>query len=121
MTFNETEIIISINIRSLSEKTTTFITFIEITEIIENFPDISDIDIANANDANIILKNIENALFESITVEFPPVRRFTRHRKAIFKIIKINIMATNIMEIAETSIISVNEKKTRKKIIYRKL
>jgi hypothetical protein len=49
MTFNEAEIAIFMNVRSLSEKTTTLITSTKITEIIEiieNAPDISDTDIA---------------------------------------------------------------------------
>jgi hypothetical protein len=112
--FNEAEMIISINIRSLFEETTTFTTFIEIIVIIENASNISDADIADINDINIIFENIENTFFENIIVESAPVRRFIRHRKAIFKAVEANIMAVNVIGIAETSIISINEEKSEK-------
>jgi hypothetical protein len=112
--FNEAEMAISMNIRSLSEKATTLTTSIEITEIIENAPNISDADIANINDINITLENIENAPFKSIIVEPAPIRRSTRYRKAIFKIVRTNIMAINVMRVAETPIISINNKKSEK-------
>jgi hypothetical protein len=121
ITFNEIEIATFINIRNLLEETITLTTSTEITEIIENIPDISDAEIADINDINIILENIENMFFENITVEPAPVRRSIRHKKAIFKIIKINVVTANIIEIAEASIISADEKKNEKKIIYRKL
>jgi hypothetical protein len=102
------------------------ITFIKITEIIDNVPNISDTNIANINDINIIFENIENAFFENIIIESAPVRRSIRYRKAIFKIIKINIMAANIMEIAEAPIISVDKGESEKedylpKVIIAKL
>jgi hypothetical protein len=112
ITFNETEIAIFINIRNLPKKATTLITFTEITEIIENIPNISDIDIADINDINIIFENIENTFFENIIVEPAPVRRSTRHRKAIFKVIEINVVIINIVGIAEASIIFTNEKES---------
>jgi hypothetical protein len=109
ITFNEIEIATSINIRSFPEKATTFTTFIEITEIIEKIPDISDADIADANNINTIFENIENAPFKNIIIESAPVRRFTRYRKIIFKIIRVNIIAANAIGIAEASIISADE------------
>jgi hypothetical protein len=72
-------------------------------------------DIADINDINIIFENIENAFFENIIIESAPVRKFTRHRKAIFKVIEVNTMAINIMEIAEASTISTNEKESEEK------
>jgi hypothetical protein len=129
ITFNEIEIIISINIRNFSEEITTFITFteiIEIIEIIEKTSNINDADIANINDINIIFENIENAFFENITIESASIRKFTRYRKAIFKIVKINTMAVNIIEIAEASIIFIDKEESEKedylsKIIIAKL
>jgi hypothetical protein len=114
MIFNEIEMVISINVRSFPEKVTIFITFIEITEIIENIPNISDADIADANDINIILENIENASFESIIVESALIRRSTRHMKVIFKIMGANAVVINVMEVAEASIISADEKESEK-------
>jgi Mg2+ and Co2+ transporter CorA len=115
ITFNETEITIFINIRSLFKKTTTLTTFTETTKIIENAPDISDTDIADINDINITLENIEDALFENIIVESAPVRRSIRHRKAIFKAVRINIMAANAMGVAEALTISADEGESEKK------
>jgi hypothetical protein len=112
--FNEIEIAIFINVRSLSKEATTLTIFTEITEIIEKIPDISDADIANANDINTILENIENTLSENIIVEPAPVRRSIRHRKATFKTVEINIMAANTMEIAEAPIISADEGESEK-------
>jgi hypothetical protein len=110
--FNETEMAISINIRSLFEETTTLTIFTEITKIIEKISNISDADIADINDINIIFENIENAPFENIIVEPAPVRRSIRYRKAIFKAVETNIMAANIMGIAEAPIISANKKES---------
>jgi hypothetical protein len=110
MTFNEIEMAISINIRSLSQETTTLITSTEITEIIEiieNVPNANDIDIADINDINTIFENIENAPFESITVESAPVRRSTRHRKATFKVI-----GANAVRAAEAPTISTDEEES---------
>jgi hypothetical protein len=115
ITFNEAEMAISINVRSLPEKTTTLTTFTEITEIIENVPDTSDTDIAKTNNANITFENIENAPFKNIIIEPAPVRKSIQYRKIIFKIIEINAIAANIIEIAETPIISINEKESEKK------
>jgi hypothetical protein len=115
VTFNEIEITISINIRNLSEKITILIIFIEIIEIIENAPNISDTDIANANDINIIFENIENTFFKNIIIESAPVRKSIRHRKAIFKTVKANIVTANIVGIAETSIISADEGESEEK------
>jgi hypothetical protein len=117
---------ISINIRNFPKKAIMFIIFTEITEIIENVPNISDADIADTNDVNVILENIENALFKNITVESAPIRRSIRHRKAIFKIMEVNVMAANIMGIAEAFIISANKEESEKenylpKIIIAKL
>jgi hypothetical protein len=112
VTFNEAEIAISMNVRNLSEEITMFITFTEIIEIIEKAPDISDIDIADANDINIIFENIEDALFENITVEPASVRRFTRHKKAIFKAVGANVMAANAIGIAEASTISADKEES---------
>jgi hypothetical protein len=109
MTFNEAEMATSINIRSLPQKATTLTTSTETTEtieIIENAPD--------ANDVNIIHENIENAPLESITVEPAPVRRSTRHRKAIFKAIGANTVAANAVEVAETPTISADKKESEK-------
>jgi DNA-binding XRE family transcriptional regulator len=106
---------ISINIRNFPEEITMFIIFIKITEIIEKIPDISDTDIADVNDINIIFENIENAFFENITIESAPIRRFIQHRKAIFKIMGINVMAANAVGVAKTSIISINEKENEEK------
>jgi hypothetical protein len=114
MTFNETEIATSINIRSLSEKATTFIIFIEIIEIIQKIPDISDIDIADTNDANIIFENIENALFENIIIELALIRRSTRHRKAIFKAVRVNAVAVNVVEVAEAPTTPTDEGESEK-------
>jgi hypothetical protein len=108
ITFNEAVIVTSMNVRSFSEKTTTFTTFTEITEIIENASNINDADIANINDTNIIFENIENTPFENITVEPAPVRRSTRYRKATFKIVEINTVVINIVEVAEAPTISTN-------------
>jgi hypothetical protein len=99
----------------------TLITFTEIIEIIENASDISDTDIANTNNINIIFENIENALFENIIIKAAPIRRSIRYRKAIFKIMETNIMAVNAVGIAEISIISADEGESEKKIIYRRL
>jgi ribosomal protein S8E len=115
VTFNEAEMAIFINIRSLPEEATTLITFIEIIKIIEKIPNISDTDIADTNDTNIIFENIENALFENIIVEPAPVRKSTRHRKAIFKIMEANIMTANTMEVAKAPIISADEKESEEK------
>jgi hypothetical protein len=117
--FNETEIAISINIRSFLKKIITFITFIETIEIIENASNISDIDIADINDINIIFENIENAPFKNIIVEPASVRRSIRHRKAIFKAIRANIVAANIMGIAEASIISADERESVTGMVHR--
>jgi hypothetical protein len=114
ITFNETEIATSINIRNLSEKTTTLITFTETTEIIENAPNINDIDIADINDANTIFENIENTFFENITVEPAPIRKSTRHRKAIFKIIGANTVTINVVGVAEAPTISADEEESKK-------
>jgi hypothetical protein len=108
MTFNEAEIAIFMNMRSLFQKITTSIIF---TEIIE--------DIADVNDINIILENIEDAFLENIIIESAPVRRFTRYRKAIFKIIganavRANVIKINIMRAAEASIIFADEKESEK-------
>jgi hypothetical protein len=114
MTFNETEIATSMNVRSLSQKITTLTTSTEITEItkiteiIEKVPDINDADIADANDANIIFENIENAPLESI-VESAPVRRSIRHRKATFKAV-----GTNAVGAAEAPSISADEEESEK-------
>jgi hypothetical protein len=118
--FNKAEMATSINIRSLPEKATTLTTSTEITKIIEKIPDINDTDIANTNDINIIFENIENTPFKNITVESTPIRRSIRHRKAIFKIIGINIITVNIItvniiEISETPTISADEKESEKK------
>jgi hypothetical protein len=113
--FNKAEMETSINIRSLPEKATTLTTSTEITKIIEKIPDINDTDIANTNDINIIFENIENTPFKNIIIEPAPIRRSIRHRKAIFKIIEINIMTANIIEIAETPTISADEGKSEKK------
>jgi hypothetical protein len=115
MTFNEIKIVISINIRSFSKEITTLTTFIEITEIIENVPDISDTDIADANNTNIIFENIENTSFKNIIVEPALIRRSIRYRKAIFKIIEANAIAVNIVRIAEAPIISADEEESEKK------
>jgi hypothetical protein len=112
--FNKAEMATSMNIRSLPEKTTTPTTFTEITEIIEKIPNISDADIADVNDINIIFENIENTPFENITVEPASIRRSTRYRKAIFKIMEINTVAVNIVGIAEISIIFANEGESEK-------
>jgi hypothetical protein len=109
ITFSEAEMAIFINVRNLSKKATTLITFIEITEIIENAPNISDADIANTNNINIIFENIENAPFKNITVEPAPVRRSTRHRKATFKTVRANTVIINVVGIAETPTISADE------------
>jgi hypothetical protein len=109
ITFNETEMAISINIRSFPKKITTFITFIKITEIIENAPNISDADIANINDINIIFENIEDTYFENIIIEPAPVRRSTRNRKAIFKAVGANAMAANAVGVAEAPTTSADE------------
>jgi hypothetical protein len=93
ITFNETEIATSIN-------------------IIEKASDISNADIADVNDTNIIFENIENTPFENITVEPAPVRRSIRYRKAIFKIVEANAMTANVVEVAETSIISADERES---------
>jgi hypothetical protein len=106
---------IFMNIRNLFEKITMFTTFIEIIKIIEKIPNINDINIADINNANIILENIEDALFENIIVESAPVRRSIRYRKAIFKIIEINIMIINIIGIAEASTIFVNKEESEEK------
>jgi hypothetical protein len=124
ITFNETEMAISINIRSLPKKAIMFITSIKITEIIENAPNANDINIADINDINTILENIENASFKNITIEPASIRRSMRYRKAIFKIMEANIMGINIMEInimeiniigiAEAFIISTDKKESEK-------
>jgi hypothetical protein len=101
VTFNEAVMATSMNVRSLPEKATTFTTSTETTEIIEKAPDTSDADIADANDANTTLENIEDAPFESITVEPAPVRRSTRHRKATFKAVGTNAAAANAVGAAE--------------------
>jgi hypothetical protein len=118
MTFNETEIAVSINIRNFLKKTIIFITSTEITGIIEGIADI--------NDANITLENIENTPFENVIIEPAPVRKSIRHRKATFKAVKTNAIAANTVGIAETSIISANKKESEKedylsKIIIAKL
>jgi hypothetical protein len=115
--FNEAEMTISINIRSLPEKATIFTTSTKstkTTEIIENIPNVSDTDIADTNDANIIFENIEDAPFENITIESALVRRSIRHRKATFKVIGVNAVAANTIGVAETFIISANKKKSEK-------
>jgi hypothetical protein len=104
--------IIFINIRSLPKETTTLITFTEITEIIEKIPNISDADIADANDINIIFENIEDTSFENIIIESAPVRRSTRHRKAIFKAVRANAMTANAVEIAEAPTTPTNERES---------
>jgi hypothetical protein len=109
VTFNEAEMAISINIRNFLKEITTLITFIKITEIIEKASDISDADIADVNDINIILENIENAPFENIIIESAPVRRSTRHRKAIFKVVGANAMAANAVGVAEAPTTSADE------------
>jgi hypothetical protein len=114
MTFNETEITTSINIQSLSEKATTLTTSTEITEIIEKIPDINDADIADANDANTTFENIENASFESNTIEPAPVRRSTRHKKATFKTVRVNAVIINAVEVAEAPTTPTDEKESEK-------
>jgi hypothetical protein len=109
ITFNEAEIVISINIRSFPKEITTSIIFIEITEIIEKISDISDIDIADTNDINIIFENIENAFFKNIIMESALICRSIRYRKAIFKTVKANTVAVNVMGVAEALTISANE------------
>jgi hypothetical protein len=120
ITFNETEMAIFINIRSLSEETITLTTFTEIIEIIE--------DIADANGTNIISEYVKDAIdgsshrsaylfFESITVEPASVRRFIRHRKAISKAVGVNAVEINTMKVnavgaAETPIIFADEEES---------
>jgi hypothetical protein len=112
MMFNETDIITSINIRSLLKKATTLITSTETTKIIENAPNISNTDIADTNDTNTILKNIENTLFENITIEPASIRRSTRHKKATFKAIGANVITANTVGIAEAPATPANERKS---------
>jgi hypothetical protein len=119
VTFNETEMATSINIRSFPQEIITLTTSTDTTEIIENIPNASDTDIADTNDANITLENIKNAPFENITVEPAPVRRSTRHRKAIFKTIETNAveanaMGANTIKAAETPTTSANEEESEK-------
>jgi hypothetical protein len=121
ITFHETEIAISMNIRSLPKEATTLITSIEIIKIIENIPNASDADIADANDINTIFENIENALFENIIIEPAPVRKYIRHRKTIFKAIRANIMIINIMRAAEAPIISADENENEEKNYNRQI
>src|SRR5213592_501664 len=80
--------VISMNVRSLSQKTTTFITFTTTTA-------------TNANDANTTPENAKNAPSESITVDPAPVRRSTRHRKATFKAVGANTTVANAVGAAE--------------------
>jgi hypothetical protein len=115
VTFNEAEMATSMNIRSLPEEATTLITSTETTEIIENAPNTSDADIADVNDANNTLENIEDAPFESITVDPAPVRRSTRHRKATFKAVGANAVAVNAMGVAEAPTTSADEGESEKK------
>jgi hypothetical protein len=116
VTFNETEMAISMNIRSLPQKTITLTTSTkstkttEITEIIENASNTNDTDIADTNDANTIFENIENMPFENITVEPAPVRRSIRYRKATFKAIGANTITANVIGATETPTISADEK-----------
>jgi hypothetical protein len=110
ITFNETEIATSINIRSLPQEATTFTTSTEITEITTN--------------ANTNLNNAEKAFSENIIINLKFIRKLIRHRKIIFKIMKINIIKqtavraniikeiavkTYIMKVTKALIISINE------------
>jgi hypothetical protein len=108
----------SINIRSFPEKITTLITFTEITkitEIIEKTSNISDADIADTNDINTIFENIEDAPFENITVEPAPIRKSTRHRKAIFKIMGANAITANAIGVAEAPTTSADKEENEEK------
>jgi hypothetical protein len=125
ITFNEAEIAISINIRSLPHETATLTTSTETTEItktteiIENAPNANDTDIADINDTNTILENIKNAFLENIIIEPAPVRRSIRHKKTTFKTVETNIIRANTIEanaikVAEASTTPINEKKSEK-------
>jgi hypothetical protein len=94
ITFNETEITISINIRNLLQETTISIAFIKNSEIITTA--------TNINDTNITPENAKNALSENITIDPAPVRKSIQHRKAIFKIVEINTVGGAAVGAAET-------------------
>jgi hypothetical protein len=93
ITFNETEMATSMNMRNLLHETVTLIKFIE---IIENTSDI--------NNANTIFENAEDTPLKNITVEPAPVRRSIRHKKATFKAVGANAVGA-----AEAPIISADE------------
>jgi hypothetical protein len=115
ITFNETEMATFINIRNFSEEATTLTTFIKIIEIIENVSNINDANIADINNINIIFENIENTFFENIIIEFAPIRRSIRHRKAIFKIMGANVMAANAVGVAKAPTTSTDKGKSEEK------
>jgi hypothetical protein len=61
---------------------------------------------------NTTLENIKDAPLKSITVEPAPIRRSTRHRKAIFKAAGANAMEANAVRAAEAPTISADEEES---------